>query len=426
MGLWHQGTVAAACFADLGYEVIAADADKEKIRELNEGKAPLFEPGLNELIKKNISSGRLKFSDDIPNSIKGIKNILIMLDIPVDENDKSNLTEFFKTCEEIAPNLEDDSTVVVTAQVPVGTCEKISEIIKARNSNAKIGIAYVPENLRLGQAINLFPNPALPVIGSDNKKTSENVEEIFSILGKKWEKTSLRTAEMVKHALNAFIGSSIVFGNELGNLCDAVGADGKKLAELLRLEPRIGQKAMIFPGLAFSGGTLARDIQTLRETGKKHNVETRFFDGVWESNKSQNKIIIKKLGRIFGSLKGLNIAVLGLTYKPDTSTLRRSAALEIISDMVSNGINVKAHDPKADRNEIANHPEFEFFDDTYECIKNASALIIITGWKEYKNLDFVKIRDNMAIPKIIDVNNFLDEDKLKEIGFDYYGVGRGK
>ena len=313
---------------------------------MNSGKAPLFEPGLDELVQKGLRSGRLKFTADVANSVKGRRDALIMFDTPVDANDQSDLSEIFSTIAEIAPNLESDSVLYITAQVPVGTCDNIAAIIREKNPSLKFGIAYSPENLRLGQAIDRFLHPALPVIGADDARTLDRVEQLLAPLKVKWERVNLRTAEMAKHALNAFLATSVTFANELGNICDEVGADGKRLAEVLRLEERIGRKAMLFPGLGFSGGTLARDVQTLRGLGDKFGLDTLMLDGIWESNQMQNRLVIRKLKKVFGELENVPVTVLGLTYKPNTSTLRRSASLEIIYDMVAARMNVSAHDPE--------------------------------------------------------------------------------
>ena len=426
IGIWHQGAVAAACLADFGYEVIATDNDREKIEKLKIGKAPIYEPGLDDLIKKNLHSKKLKFSTDIAGSVKGNRYIFIMFDTKIDENDSTDLDEIFETFKEIAPNLENDSVIIVSSQVPIGTCDNLFEVIRQLNPKLKFNIAYIPENLRLGQAINLFLNPNLPIIGADNNETFERVKNVLSVIQNNWKCVSVRTAEMTKHALNAFLGTTITFGNELGNLCDELGVDGKQLAEVLRMEPRIGAKAMLLPGLGFSGGTIARDIQTLRAIGDKCGLQTTLLDSVWQANKNQNKIVIKKIRKIFGTLEGIRVTVLGLTYKPNTSTLRRSASLEIISDLIENGVYVKAYDPKANKEELACHKEFDFMENVYDAVKESNALVIITPWEEYKNLDFAKIKNLMIEPLIIDTNNLLDSKQLEEIGYNYIGTGRGK
>ena len=425
IGLWHQGVVGAACLASLGYDVVAADHDAERVASLSKGKAPIFEPGLDDLLQKGLHSGLLHFTIDVAGAVKGRRDVLLMFDTPVNDKDESDLSEIFLTAREIAPNLEDDTLLYVTAQVPIGSCDAIATTILNVNPKARFGIGYSPENLRLGQAIDRFLHPALPVIGADTPATLDRMDKLLAPLGCKWERVTLRTAEMTKHALNGFLAVSITYANELGNLCDEVGADGRRVAEVLRLEPRIGSKAMLFPGLGFSGGTLARDMQTLRGIGDKHELDTPLLDGVWTSNISQNQLVVRKLKRIFGSLRGLRVAVLGLTYKPDTSTLRRSASIEIIGDLVREGARVTGHDPMADRAELATHKEFTFSEDAYQAVQGAEALVLITPWAEYKKLDYGRLGKSMTRAVCIDTANMLDPAQMVSLGFTYQGVGRG-
>ncbi|MGP0066220.1 MAG: UDP-glucose dehydrogenase family protein [Isosphaeraceae bacterium] len=426
IGLWHQGIVGAACLADLGGTVVAADHDASKVALLNGGKAPLFEPGLDELIGKGLAVGRLRFSTEVARSVQGCPYVLIMFDTPVNDRDESDLSGVFSAAAEIAPHLEDGVVLYVTAQVPVGSCDRIAQIVREGNPSLRFGIAYSPENLRLGQAIDRFLHPPLPVIGADDPATLDRLEPLLAPLGVKWVKVGLRTAEMTKHALNAFLATSICFANELGNLCDEVGADGNRIAEVLRLEPRIGPKAMLFPGLGFAGGTLARDMQTLRSLGDRSGLETPLLDGAWDSNQQQNRLVLRKLEKAFGSLSGVQAAVLGLTYKPDTSTLRRSASLEIIADMVRAGMRVSAHDPKADRAEVAAQTDFRFVEDVYGAVEGADVLVLITAWPEYKALDFARVRRLMSGSLVIDTANMLDAPALQGLGFQYFDIGRGR
>jgi UDPglucose 6-dehydrogenase len=425
VGIWHQGAVAAACLADLGFQVVGVEQDEGRVQNLNVGKAPLFEPGLDELLSKGIQAGNLSFTTSLKEGLSETPNIFIMFDTPVDENDEIDLSGIFATAREMAPFLLPGSMILVTAQVPVGTCAQIARLIREVNPNADFGIAYIPENLRLGQAIDRFLHPPIPVMGSDRAETLDRLESLLSVLPVTWMRVDLQTAEMTKHALNAFLAVSVCFANELGNICDAVGADGIKLAQALRLEPRIGSKAMLFPGLGFSGGTLARDMRTLQHLGDRFEIETSLIDGAWESNQRQNRSVVRNLKRTFGSLAGLRVGVLGLTYKPDTSTLRRSASIEIIGELLSEGVEVKAYDPKADREELKKHSEIHVYPDAYSAVENSDALILITPWPEFKNLDYQRIFSIMKKPVIFDTQNVLDPNALSTIGFWYFGTGRG-
>lgn len=426
IGLWHQGIVGAACLAEMGCSVVAADHDAGRIDLLSSGKAPLYEPGLDSLLAEGLASGRLRFSADVAASVRGCPFVLIMFDTPVNDRDESDLSRVFATAREIAPHLDDGVVLYVTAQVPVGSCDRIARIVAEANPSLRFGIAYSPENLRLGQAIERFRHPALPVIGSDDPATLDRLEPLLAPLGVQWARVNLRTAEMTKHALNAFLATSICFANELGNLCDEVGADGRRVAEVLRLEPRVGPKAMLIPGLGFAGGTLARDMQTLRSLGDGFGLETPLLDGAWESNGRQNRLVIRKLQKAFGTLEGVRAAVLGLTYKPDTSTLRRSASLEIIAEMAGAGMIVSAHDPKADRDEVAARTDFRFTADAYTAAQGADVLVLVTPWPEYRSLDFARVRRLMAGTLIIDTAGLLHAGELEGLGFTYLDIGRGR
>jgi UDPglucose 6-dehydrogenase len=232
---------------------------------------------------------------------------------------------------------------------------------------------------------------------------------------------------MSKHALNTFLAISITFANELGNLCDEVGADGHRIAELLRMEPRVGSKAMLFPGLGFSGGTLARDVQTLRNIGKSNKLSTILLDGAWESNKQQNNIVLTRLKDIFGgSLQGLRLGVLGLTYKPETSTLRRSVAIEIINELIRSGAEVRASDPMAEREELKNSNGFKFFENADDALLNVDVLILITPWEVYKSINFKSAAKLMRGRFVFDTANIWDMVKVQEAGLTYVGIGNGR
>jgi len=425
IGIWHQGAVAAACLADLGFQVIGVEQDEARVLNLNAGKAPLFEPGLDELLAKGVQSGNLSFTTSLKEGLSETQTVFIMFDTPVDENDEIDLSGIFATAREMAPYLQAGSIILVTAQVPVGTCRQIAKTIRDANPSADFEIAYIPENLRLGQAIERFLHPALPVMGADRAETLDHLEKLLSVLPVTWMRVDLQTAEMTKHALNAFLAISVCFANELGNLCDAAGADGIKLAQALRLEPRIGSKAMLFPGLGFSGGTLARDMRTLQHLGDRFEIETSLIDGAWESNQRQNRSVVRNLRKILGSLEGRKVGVLGLTYKPDTSTLRRSASIEIIGELVSEGVEVKAYDPKADRQELELHPEIHMCPDAYSAVDDVDTLLLITPWPEFKGLEYQRIFSIMKRPVIFDTQNVLDPQTLIAMGFSYFGIGRG-
>jgi UDPglucose 6-dehydrogenase len=404
---------------------MGVDRDQNRVKDLNKGVPPLFEPGLGELIAKNIRLGRLGYTVDLKDGLGGASFVFIAFDTRVNEKDEVDLSDVNETAAEMAEWLEDGSIVIVSSQVPVGTCEEIKSRIRQKRSSLDFDVACVPENLRLGQAIERFTNPERIVIGADNDNTLDRVEAFFSAVKASKIKMNLRSAEMTKHALNAFLATSISFINEIANLCDELGADALKVAEALRLDSRIGSKAMLKPGLGFAGGTLARDIKVLQKLGRKVGYPTRLITGVLEVNQQQNHMIAGKLQKIYGSLRNLTVGVLGLTYKAGTSTLRRSASLEIIKDLTDLGAKIKAYDPKADLREIKGHREFEFCSDALAVAKGCEALVFVTDWPEFKELDFQLIKPLMKKPVVIDAQNMLDAESLIQMGFIYLGVGRG-
>ncbi|MFC2002720.1 UDP-glucose dehydrogenase family protein [Chloroflexota bacterium] len=425
IGIWHLGSVYSVCLAELGYVVNGVDTNPGRVDNLNKGIPPIFEPELEDFLKKNIEAGRLKYTSDIHDAVKDCKYVLITFDTPVDENDDVDLSPIFTTCRELAGCLENGVIIIVSSQVPVGTCNELKNLIQKRNPSLKFGIACNPENLRLGQAINYFKNQDRIVIGADDDVTLASVEKLLSVIRSPILRMNLRTAEMTKHALNAYLAATISFGNEIANLCDEVGADAIRIVEALRSDARLSPRLPLLPGLAFGGGTLARDLKILKRLGENTGTEMSIINSVLRVNQRQNGLVLRKLRKIFGSVDKLNIAILGLAYKSGTSTLRRSPALEIIKDLVSNGAVVKAYDPKVTFEEVNPYDEFEFVSDPYITASEADALVIATDWPEFKDLDFALLHSVMKSPVIIDAKNMLDREKLLEKGFTYSGVGRG-
>lgn len=425
MGIWHTGSVYSACLADLGYGVVGWDRDGKKVAVLNRGILPLFEPGLGELMAQNTRAGNLTYTTHLPDAVKDAPYVVMTFDTPVDAQDEVDLAEVWEASRELSSHLEPSSILIMSSQVPVGTCEQIRVTIKERNPGLDFDIAYVPENLRLGQAIEAFKRPERVVIGADNPATLDRVEEFLSVIKAPKVRMDLRGAEMVKHALNAFLGMSISFINEIANLCDGAGADALQVAAALRLDERVGPKAPLHPGLGFAGGTLARDLKALQKLGDRLGYETHLVDAILRVNQEQNRMVVKKLERVYGTVKGLNIGILGLTYKPGTSTLRRSAALEIIQELVGKGAQLKAYDPQASQEEIRGHSEFQFCADPYEAARESDALVLITDWPQFKELDFDRVKAQMRRPLLLDARNMLNSQEMTQKGFHYWGIGRG-
>lgn len=426
VGLWHLGEIFSAGFAELGNSVTGFDKDIKVIENLNRGIAPLEEPDLSELIKKNIASGTLRFSQDFSDA-REAEIVWFAFDTPVDENDEIDLGVIFQTLEDIVQYLKDGVVVVFSSQLPVGTSEEIKKIIRKKRKDLQFAIAYVPENLQLGRALKSFFEPGRIVIGAENEKTFTLIEDIFASLGAEFLRMNLASAEMSKHALNAFLATSLSFIYDIADLCEKVGADVADVARALRSDPRIGQAAYLDASLGFSGGTLGRDLRVLLKKGNEKGVDLDVIAGVWRKNSLRRSGVIKILSNELGALKGKTIGILGLTYKVGTSTLRRSLALEVAEELKKVGAVIRAADPAAKRDEVESRG-IEFFTDAVDMAKNCEALMLLTAWPQFKDLDFEKISSSMKQPKILfDSRNFLKdhEEKIKATGIRYMGLGRG-
>lgn len=424
IGLWHLGTVLSACWADLGHRVVGVDESRAVVTALAEGRAPLFEPGLDALIRENLTRGRLSFSVDLTIAVAAADFVFIAFDTLVDEVDRLDLAPLEATIQELAPHLKPGATVVVSSQVPVGTCSRWRGEIRRRNTQPGIDLAYSPENLRLGDAIKCYLRPDRIVLGAETETVRERVRLLFAPMKAPVLTMSLASAEMTKHALNSFLATSISFVNEIADVCERTGADILDVVGALKADPRVGPNAFLSPGFGFAGGTLARDIQVLREVARDGGLETPALDGVLKVNDGRARLVLRRLSERHGSVAGLDIGVLGLTYKAGTSTLRRSVALEIIRTLVEAGATVRAFDPKADLAELDGPKGFEPVGSAYEAARGASALVILTEWPEFKALDFDRLRLLMKMPLILDGKNLLADLHLRERGFEYLGVGR--
>ena len=419
VGLWHLGCIYSACLAKLGYSVTGIDEDSTVVKNLMSGRAPVFEPGLDHLISEGIAAGNLSFVDDIEEGAKNVGYVVIAHDTPVDTEDRPDLSPVLRTADRL--KAEQHPVVVVSSQVPVGTCEEISSLLS--RGAVPPDLAYVPENLRLGQAIDCFMKPDMIVIGANRHSAMTKVRALFAPIQTRIIEMDLRSAEMTKHALNAFLATSISFANEIGNISDLVGADALKVAEALKSDSRIGANARLRPGLGFAGGTLARDLRVLQQIGKRHGYEVLLVDSVVEVNRRQNASIVDRIERLIGELKGKSVSVFGLTYKAGTSTLRRSVALETIRRLRQEGALVKAFDPFVSKPDAASEP-FLLCEDPYEACENADILVILGDWPDFVKLDFKRIHSLMKEPVVLDMQNLLDPERIIKQEFKYTGIGR--
>ncbi|MCB4757623.1 MAG: nucleotide sugar dehydrogenase [Elusimicrobia bacterium] len=423
-GLWHLGTVTAACLAARNFNVIGLDGNSEVVNNLNQGKPPLYEPGLEELVKQGISKNTLSFSTDKKAAIAMSDVVWITFDTPVDEDDHADVEFVENQIRSILPYLKSGSNVLISSQMPVGSTGKLEHEFRSQYPNVLISFFYSPENLRLGKAIDAFNNPARIVVGKRTNADSTRIEKILTTFCDSMEWMSVESAEMTKHALNAFLATSVTFINELSELCEQVGADAKEVERGLKSEPRIGPRAYLGPGAAFAGGTLARDIEFLIGMGQKLNIPTPLFSSIRSSNNEHKTWPFRKLTALLGSLKPRSIAVLGLTYKPGTDTLRRSSSIELCQMLNKEGAIVRAHDPAVKALPESLKNVMILFQTVEETVKDVSALVLATEWQDYKVLKPEAIIPLMKNPIIIDPSGFLRETFSKNPSVHYNAVGK--
>jgi UDPglucose 6-dehydrogenase len=424
VGCWHQGTVLSACFADMGHSVCGVPVDQKSAKNLDDGRAPVFEPGLDELLGQHRRNGRLRFTTDVPEAVRDAEFVFVSFDTPVDDDDLLDLTVVTEAAHSVGASLRHDVVLVVTAQVPVGTSTQLADIV-ARESGSRCDVAYVPEFLRLGAALETFRQADRFVIGCDDERTARRVTALYEPVGRPLLATPIRAAEMSKHACNAFLGTSIALANEIADRCDETGVDFYDVIDVMKLDARIGPHAFLTPGLGFAGGTLGRDLRVLQRLRVEPPPHASVIDAVVESNRERPSVVIRRLASMLGGLDGRDIGILGLTYKPGTSTIRRSAALRIIADLVAEAAKVRAFDPLADLSEADHLPPFTMCDDVVDAADGADALVLVTEWEGLAELDFGPLLHRMRGTLFLDTRNVLPEDRLRGCGFRYVGIGRG-
>ena len=415
-GLWHLGCVTAACCAK-HFPVVGLDFDAATVAKLNQGQAPLFEPGLNELIAADLAAKRLSFTTDAKAACANADVLWLCYDTPVNENDESDVESVLGNLRKALPHLPKGALVLVSAQLPVGTCAKLEKEFP------QFHFACSPENLRLGKAIDSFEKAERVIVGirSDAKKAV--LEKLFTPFTPQILFMRTESAEMVKHALNSFLALSITFINEVARLCEHTGADAKEVSTGLKSEPRIGPKAYLVPGGPFAGGTLARDVVTLTKIAKAKGEKISVIPAIKHSNDLHRGWAFRRLQSRLGDLRGKKIAVLGLTYTTNTDTLRRSAAVELCQKLLEAGAKVAAFDPavKILPKELS---AASLAADVAGALKNVDAAVICTEWPQFRQADWPKIVPAMKQPVVVDANRFLEKELKNITGVEHLSVGR--
>ncbi len=421
-GLWHLGSVTAACLAEVGHDVVGVDYDSSNVNALNQGEAPLFEPGLDKMIDNAIKKGNLCFTEKARDVISDVEVLWVTFDTPVEDDDQADVEYVLDKIKAVLPNLKDGAVVLISSQVPIGTVRNLEGFVNAKSIINNISFAYSPENLRLGSAIDVFLNPDRIVVGVRDEKTKKILENLFSLISHKIEWMSVESAEMTKHAINAFLATSVTFANELASICEMYGAYAKEVERGLKTEKRIGPNAYLSPGGPFAGGTLARDIDFLDKAAQEKSLTIPLIKAVRDSNNEHKKWVRRKLFEKFETLKNLPVVIWGLTYKPETSTLRRSLAVELCDWLISKGANVHVYDPTVKMLPSRWNKLVERFDNALEALETTKVLVIGTEWSEFKetakNL-FEVVGDDYLV---IDPNGFLQKVIFSQ-GINYIAVG---
>jgi len=423
LGLWHLGTVTAACLASGGHQVTGLEFDETVVNHLKNGIPPLFEPDLEDLVKNGLQSGVLDFTTSAADAIHGVQVIWVAYDTPVDDDDNADVEYVIERVSRLFPYLEDGQEVLISSQLPVGTTRALETMFAKARHGVTVAFSYSPENLRLGKAISVFTQPDRVVIGTRAEKSHQVFAELLAPFTDRIEWMSVESAEMTKHALNAFLATSVTFINEIAALCEQVGADAKEVERGLKSETRIGPKAYLGPGGAFAGGTLARDIAFLAKLGLQHDLPIHLVSAVRASNDAHKGWPRRRLVQLLGELTGKTIAVWGLTYKAGTDTLRRSSAIELCQWLLEEGANVQAHDP-AVNSLPEQYTAIYLYASPTEAAQGADALVVATEWPDYRTVSMSEIVDTMRTPIVLDANRFLAAALENLPGVTYVAVGK--
>ena len=416
LGLWHLGCVTAACCAR-HFQVVGLDFDEANIARLNSGQAPLFEPGLNELIAAGLAAKKLSFTADSKIACARADVLWLCYDTPVNENDESDVDFVLANLRRALPHLPPGALVLISAQLPVGTCRQLEAEFP------QFHFAYSPENLRLGRAIEAFEKAERAVVGVRNDAKRALIEQLFKPFAPQILFMRTESAEMVKHALNSFLALSITFINEIARLGEHVGADAKEVSAGLKSEPRIGPKAYLGPGGPFAGGTLARDVVTLTKLAAAKGEKISLLPAITQSNNLHRGWTLRRLQSRLGDLRGKKIAVLGLTYTANTDTLRRSAAVELCLNLLAAGAAVHAFDP-AVKQLPAELAQARLAAQITDAVKAVDAAVVCTEWPEFRQADWMKLAPAMRQRIFVDANRFLEKELKNLPGVEHLSVGR--
>ena len=433
IGSGYVGLVSGACLADFGHDVICIDKNEDKIAALHQGVMPIFEPGLAELVAKNVREGRLAFSTSLQDGVKGADAVFIAVGTPSRRGDgHADLSYVYAAAEEIAREIDGYTVIVTKSTVPVGTGDEVEAIIRKVRPDADFAVVSNPEFLREGAAIGDFKRPDRIVVGTDDPRAREVMKEIYRPLYLNEPPlvfTARRTSELIKYAANAFLAVKITFINEIADLCEQVGANVQEVARGIGLDNRIGGK-FLHAGPGYGGSCFPKDTQALVKTGQDFGAPLRIVETVVDVNdRRKEKMAAKIIKACGGSVQGKTIAILGLAFKPNTDDIREAPSLALIDHLLARGASVQAYDPAAGdaaRRQLEGCAGFHLCEHRDATLEQADALVIVTEWNEFRSPDFDELRARLRAPVIFDGRNLYDPNFLKGIGFIYYAIGRGE
>ena len=428
IGTGYVGLVSGVCFSDFGHDVICVDKDKSKIDKLLNGEVPIYEPGLDALMQKNVDAGRLRFTMDLAEAVAWADAVFIAVGTPTRRGDgHADLTYVFDAAKEIAQSIDGYTVVVAKSTVPVGTNARIAEIIKETAPDIEFDVASNPEFLREGAAIDDFMRPDRVVVGVENERAVEVMSDIYRPLFLRdfpIVMTDLESAEMIKYAANAFLATKITFINEIAMLCEKVGADVKEVSKGIGYDGRIGNK-FLHAGPGYGGSCFPKDTSALARIGQEHGMAMSITETVMAVNETVKRRMIDKVVEMCGGVNGKKICVLGVTFKPNTDDMRDAPSLTIVPALVGQGAEINVVDPQGRHFGEALLPKVNWFEDPYEAAKDCDAVVLLTEWNEFRALDLKRLGEGMADPKIADLRNIYAREDVLAAGFkDYVAVGR--
>lgn len=427
VGTGYVGLVVGTCLAEMGNNVICVDNNEEKLENLRNGIVPIYEPGLEELIKVNVAEDRLSFSSDLKTAVEKSLVCFIAVGTPQGEDGSAELKYVYQVAKDIGKSINNYKVIVDKSTVPVGTADKVTEIIKQETAH-DFDVVSNPEFLKQGAAVDDFLKPDRVVIGSNSQKATEIMQELYAPFlrtGNSVIIMDVRSAEMTKYASNSFLAVKISYANEIANICEKVGANAEMVRIGMCSDKRIGSQ-FLFPGLGYGGSCFPKDVKALLKTAKDNECDTQMLEAADSINKLQRKLFVDKILRHFGGdVKGKTFAVWGLAFKPKTDDMREAPAITIINSLLEHGAKVQAYDPKAfDSAKIYFCDKITYSKNSYEALNNADALLLLTEWNEFRRPDFDRIKSTLQNPLIFDGRNQYDAKRMRERGFTYYSIGK--